>query len=150
MGSEAKQRRGEKLKKNCGNRLIEMPEGLGERLVKHCSEGFTIQSFCYLEKISWETLQEFRKTNKNFAERYKEAKLAQYYNCEKQLAEIIDETKDPRVFNALRFKIQNLIGWTDKTESKTKSKIEQTTTHKIDTSKLSDEELEKELAKLSE
>lgn len=150
MGGKSKTRRGEELKKKCNQRLIKMPEGIGDRLVEHCSKGLSIKTFCFIEKISFETLQEFRRTDETFANRYKEAKLALHFNCEKQLNEIIDSQRDPRAFNALRFKMQNLIHWSDKTETKSKQTIEQSTKITFDTSSLTEEQLDEEIKKLEE
>jgi hypothetical protein len=148
-GTESKTRRGGNKSKS-GPKIIEMPPDLGERLVEHCKKGLSIRSFCAVARISWETLQEFRKTDCRFADLYQQAKYELVLHCENQLNEVIDEKRSPAVTQALKFKMFNLIKWSDKSETKSKQKIEQTTTHKLDTSSLSEEELDSKIKELEE
>lgn len=147
-GTESKQRRGIKTDHKGSPKVIQLPPDLGERLVEHCKSGLSIRAFCAVAKISWETLQEFRKTDKAFADHYRQAKNELNLHCENQLNEIIDGERSPAVIAALKFKMFNLIRWSDRTE--VKSKNENTTTHKFEASSLSDADLDKELEKLEE
>ena len=150
MGTESKKRRGLALKHPGSPKVIEMPPDLGERLIAHCEKGMSIRSFCFTVRISYETLLEFRKTNPEFANQYEMAKLALHHHCETQLNQLIDSERDPRVGSMLKFKLQNLAGWSERTENKSKQTVKQEVTHKIDTSKLSDKELEEQIKKLEE
>jgi len=147
-GTESKVRRGVKPGHKGHPKILQMPEDLGEQLVAHCASGLSIRAFCAVCGFSWETLQEFRKTNKAFADHYIQAKAELVLHCERQLNEIIDGERSSHVITALKFKMANLIKWSDRVESKSKQKIEQKVTHSFDASSMTLAELDKEIKEL--